>query len=148
MEIRCPGCNNTVDVGETENDIVCPHCRRPLEITLGHEGFALVGVAGPAPEESAPDDLSHDPIVEDYTQWRGRAVFIMLFGAVCALILAISVARGLAISGTYYFTNSKNLFFAGIFCMLSTVFIGGGVWLFRYLGRERARYMAVKKNSE
>jgi hypothetical protein len=144
MEIQCPGCGRTVKMNETGEDIVCPHCQRTLEVAMGHEGFALVGALDPPPGSSElPDatDAGDDPVIEDYTQWRGRAVFIMLFGVVCALILAFSVSRGVLDSGMYYFQDVKNQFFAGIFLFLSTVCLGGGAWLFGYLGRERDRYL-------
>ncbi len=141
MEIQCPGCTRSVDYNETADEIVCPHCRRTLEITLGHEGFALVSALDQAPDESGPVVPLDDPIIEDYTRWRSRAVFIMLFGAVCTLILTFSIIRGVMDSGMYYFHNPKNQFFAGVFCILSVGCVAGGAWLFRYLGRERDRYM-------
>lgn len=141
MEIRCPACSRALDTGETADDIVCPHCGRTLEVALSDEGFALIGAREEAPVEDAPPVPLDDPIMEDYTQWRGRAVFIMLFGAVGALVVALSVTRGLLESGVHYFHIGKNQFFIGALGMVSLILLLAGAWLFRYLGRERERYV-------
>lgn len=141
MEIQCPGCAGTLDYDGTSDELPCPHCRRTLEAAMAQDGFALVGILAEPPAETGSAVPFDDPIIEDYTHWRGRMVFIMLFGAVCALILIFSIYNGILAYGMHYFHNTKNQIFIGIFIVLSGTCVGGGAWLFRYLGRERARYM-------
>jgi len=144
MEIKCPHCTGTLEFTESGRQAVCPHCNAPLDVEHLENGFALISAAPIAASEKEKQPPPDDPIIEDYTKWRSRAVFGMLFGGACALILSLSITHGIVGSGRYYLKDPKNLFFIVIIGIFSVCCVAGGGWLFRHLGKERDRYIRVR----
>ena len=142
MEIKCPKCHNSFECPEASDLNLCPHCTAALEVAHAESGFMLVGVDEEAGSCQAPAGTEfEDAVTEDYTRWRTRAVFCMLFGAVLAVVLFMAIAHGILGSGSYFFKSIKNQIFIIILGMASVSCIGGGAWLFRYLGKERENYI-------
>ena len=142
MEIKCPKCNNSFECRETWDLTNCPHCSASLEVAHAENGFMLVGInedARPCPD--LPVAEVEDPVTEDYSRWRTRAVFCMLFGAVLAVITGMGIAHGILGYGAYFFKSLKNQLFITLLGVASAGCIGGGGWLYRYLGKEREKYL-------
>jgi hypothetical protein len=143
MEIKCPKCSNSFECRETWDLSICPYCSASLEVAHAESGFMLVGVnedAGPY-RTTMPAAAVEDPVTEDYSRWRTRAVFCMLFGAVLAVITAMGIAHGILGYGAFFFKSLKNQLFIAILALASACCIGGGAWLYRYLGKEREKYL-------
>jgi hypothetical protein len=142
MEITCPKCHNAFECRETWDLSLCPHCSASLEVAHAESGFMLVGADEDArPHMAAPWGEIEDPVTEDYSRWRTRAVFCMLFGAVLAVILFMDIAHGILGSGAHFMKSTENQLFIAILGLVSGCCIGGGAWLFRYLGKEREKYL-------
>ncbi len=144
MEIKCPKCDNAFECPETWDLDTCPHCNASLEVTHAESGFMLVGINEDArPRQPLSEATVEDPVTEDFALWRTRAVFCMLFGAVLTVITGMGIAHGILGYGAYFFKSFKNQLFIAILALASVCCIGGGAWLYRYLGKEREKYLTT-----
>ena len=136
MEVTCPDCLMTTLLKGSDNGSICSNCGAYLEVEEAGDGFAIIGAQKDGGIDKSSRLFRIDPIIEDYKKWRIGATFIILFGIIVFLILAISITRDILNPEFFFSINLPNLFVFSIGGVISISSLIGGIWIFRFLGKE------------
>ena len=143
MEVTCPDCLMTALLKDSDNGSICSNCGAYLEVEEAGNGFAIIGTQKDGGIGKASRQFRIDPIIEDYKKWRIGATFVILFGIIVFLILAISITMDILNPKLFFSINLPNLFVLFIGSVISISSLIGGIWVFRFLGKEMKRYEKI-----
>ena len=144
MEVKCPKCLMSVPVKDGR-ELACPNCRVSLEVIDAGPGFSIIGAR--KDQNTSQDALSaSNPVIEYYTKWQAGALFTIAIGVAIGFILFLDMKNSYFNFGFYFWKNPRNMIFPYIGAPLTLLLVAGGIWLFRYVDKDKKRYVDGKIN--
>ena len=125
--------------------MACPNCRVALEVIEAGPGFNIVGAR--KDQNASHGALSDsDPVIEYYAKWQAGALLTIALGVAIGFMLFLDMKNSYFNSGFYFWKNSRNMIFPFIGAPVTILLIVGGIWLFRYVDKDKKRYVDGKIN--
>ncbi len=135
MELKCPSCLNVLNTAEGGIPRGCPACGAAIEVLDHSERLTLLSAKKPTGDLPA-----EDPVLAGYTKWRARAVFVALLGFAIYFFTFMDLKNSYLTYGYYFWKNRQNIVAPLIAGAAATVFVVAGLWLFRYVGKQKRKY--------
>ena len=145
MEVKCPKCMMGVPVVEGRQ-LSCPKCRIVLEVIETGPGFNLIGACDD--QKVHRDDLllPGDPVIDYYAKWQMRALFAIAIGLAIGFMLFLDMKNSYDNFGFYFWKSPRNMIFPYIGIPVTLFLVGGGIWLYRYVDKDKKKYVDEKIN--
>lgn len=154
MEVECPKCSSMVEVGDPEEEIICPGCTAALEIQMGGSGFAIVSAVdepGEADGEISgppPPSALNDPVLADHSQWKLGAVFAVLLGLIGLACAGYAGFQDYRAYGMYAVTRGDGALTLWLIVGGSMALAAGGAIVFMIVSSESKKYLKALEKKQ